>query len=183
MKKELGLLVAVATLAAAASALADAPGPPSAAKPPAQPAAGTDLVATLQQVCLPVLHGADVKASASAAGFRQKDGEWVLTIDSDRRIELSPPDAANPHVCAATIYARPTSTAALRQALNTWANAQTPPLTQVAPSGASAAPGWSSASWRGQTASGTLGIALGQQQPTQGEPFAESDLQVSLTPA
>jgi hypothetical protein len=183
MKKEVSALVAAVSLAAAASALADGSPPPSASHPASPPIAATDMVATLQRVCLPVLHGADVKASASAAGFRLKDGQWVLGIDSDRRIELSPPDEANPHICTATIYARPSSTPALQRALNAWAVAQTPPLTQVGQSRASAAPGWASTSWRGQTPSGTLGIALGQQQPGQGEPVAESDLQVSLTPA
>ena len=135
MKKEISLLVAAAALAAAASAIAEAPAP----QPSAPPAAAADMVATLQRVCLPVLHGAYVKTSASAAGFKQKDGQWVLTIDNNRRIELSPPDAANPHICSATIYARRTSTVALRRALNAWAASQTPPLTQISENGASAA--------------------------------------------
>ena len=181
MKKDIKLLVVSLTIAAPATPAfsRDASLEGGAPSP-----AVADMVTTLQQVCLPVLKGGDVKASASAAGFKLEDGEWVLPINGDRRIELAPPDVANPHVCSAAVYANPDSQAALRQAVNTWADAQSPPLTQVQePLGLTTA-GWSSSSWRGQTPAGTLSVALGQAQPAPGRSpnVLESDLEVSLAP-
>jgi hypothetical protein len=199
MKKELITLVAGVLAITCGPALAQSAPPvlsaaPSAAPTPAaasagggEPVAAADMVATLQKICLPVLRGGDLKASASAAGFRLKDGEWVLTIAGNRRIELSPPDQINPHVCGASIYALPTSTPGLEQALNIWATAHAPPLAPVKLN--AAVPGslqpWTTSSWSAQTPSGVLGVALGQEQPAHGptQPVLESDLQVSLTPA
>jgi hypothetical protein len=197
MKKELITLVAGVMAITSGPTFAQGPSPsnaavagspaPSLAQAAAPPPTATDMVATLQKVCLPVLKGGDLKASANAAGFKLKDGQWVLTINGDRRIELSPPDKINPHVCSAAIYARPSSTAALEQALNDWAGAQTPPLAPVKLN--ASAPGtaqpWTTSSWSAQTPAGVLGVALGQEQPAPGksEPVLESDLQVSLAPA
>lgn len=183
MKKDIKLVLACAAVVVAVASDSwsqdEANGPPQSASP-----AITDAVKTLQQVCLPVLKGGDLKTNASAAGFRLKDGEWVLVIHGNRRIELAPPDAANPHLCSAAIYTRPVGQLALRQALNAWAGAQSPPLTPVNPGQGSLSAGWTTWSWQGQTPSGTLGVALGQEQPARGRPatVSESDLEVSLTP-
>lgn len=166
------------TIASAQTAQAPASGKPA--------TAATDLVATLQQVCLPVLRGGDVKSSARAVGFTQKDGQWVLKIGGDERIELAPPDATNPHLCSATIYAQPGETAALQQALNAWAGAQNPAITPVKLDATVAGvANWTTSTWSAQTPSGTLSLALGQQQPAPGTAttLTEFDLQVSLTPA
>lgn len=186
MKKEISLLLASASVVGAvAYARTIAPANSSALETQPPPAA-SDTVKALQQVCLPVLRGGDLKSSASAAGFKLKDGQWVLTINGDRRIELDPPDAENPHVCSATIYARPSTAAAIQQSLTNWAGAQSPPLTSVKVDAHVSGPTqqWITSSWRAQTAKGTLGLALGQQLPTQSAPEAliESDLTVSLTP-
>ncbi len=182
MKKDIKLiLAALAITAAAGRSYSRTVAPVSGAASPAV----ADMVKTLQQVCLPALEGGDVKAAASTAGFHLKDGLWVLQINGERRIELSPPDEANPHVCSAAVYARPESQAALLQALSGWAAAQHPALTPVQEPASAASTGWSTSSWRGSTAAGTLGVALGQAQPSQAQtaPVLESDLEVSLTPA
>ena len=181
MKKDIKLVLISLAIAATAgpafsrdaASLRGAPSP-----------AVADMVKTLKQVCLPLLKGGDLGPAASAAGFRLKDGQWVLPIKGDRRIELSPPDDANPHVCSAAVYAKPDSQAALRQALSGWAGAQSPPLTPVQEPPELATAGWSTSSWRGQTPAGTLGVALGQAQPAQAPAATvlESDLEVSLTP-
>ena len=159
MKKDIKLgFVALAITAAGGPSFSQTVAPTSGAASPAV----ADMVKTLQQVCLPVLKGGDVKAAASAAGFRLKDGLWVLQISGERRVELSPPDEANPHVCSAAVFSRPNSQAALRQALSGWAAAQNPPLTLEAEPADAANAGWSSSSWRGAIAAGTLGVALGQ---------------------
>jgi len=186
MKNNILLFLAIAsTVGAVAYARTTVPAN-SGALSTLPPPAASDAVKALQQVCLPVLRGGDLKSSASAAGFKLRDGQWVLTINGDRRIELDPPDAANPHVCSATIYARPSNSAAIQQALNNWAGAQSPPLTSVKVDAHVSDPTqqWITSSWRAQTPTGMLGLALGQAQPTQGAPEAltESDLTVSLTP-
>lgn len=187
MKSDTLLFLASASIAATgALAHAQTATPSGIAATSTPPPAASDAVKTLQKVCLPVLLGGDLKSSASAAGFHLKDGLWVLTIDGDRRIELSPPDAANPHICSATIYSRPRNAAAIQEALGSWAVAQSPPLTPVRVDAQVSDPSqqWTTSSWSAQTPAGTLGLALGQQQLSRGASVAlvESDLTVSLTP-
>jgi hypothetical protein len=178
MKKEFHLTLA-ACLAAAAFPLAARAAPP-AAKP--APPIATDAVAALTDVCLPVMHGADVHAVAQKGGFKDDDGDWVRQIDSQRRIDLDPPDIANPHQCTATVTTAPGDGAAVSAAVGAWASAQSPPLA-VAVSDQSAGAGLTASTWSAQTPAGTEAVVLTQQKARSGATAGQSTLLVSLTPA
>ena len=181
---QLGLSLALATVitAPAASSRATPPTAPPASTSGAPPIA-RDAVATLAEVCLPVLHGAGLAAKARAAGFRLKDGTWTLALPGARSIDLNPPDPANPHECGAMITSASTNAAALQSAIGAWARTQslTAVKTDVHATGPSA--NWVTSTWIGQTPSGEEGVALSQEQPASASPKAlsPSNLLISLT--
>lgn len=158
------------------------------AEAPSSPAA-TDAIATVSKVCLPVLEGQNLKATATGAGFRQEHGAWVMRISGQRRIELAPPDAANPHVCTATIVAMPDAAEGLQQAIANWARAQTPQLTPVESNVTRDESGeaWTTSSWSAATAKGVESVVLTRQSPldaAQGSSqLSQSELLVTITPA
>jgi hypothetical protein len=183
-------------MAPAPAAFAQAAAAPAvtASAPPAAASAAADAVATVQQVCLPVLHGKPLKPAAQAAGFKLENGAWIMPIAGKHEIDLDPPDAVNPHVCTVTITAQPGDAAAMRSALGAWAAAQQPPLAangvdQSAPG----AQGWITSTWAGRTAAGVESVVLTQpQSPPSASPAAtdqptgspvQSTLLVSLSPA
>ncbi len=192
MKQEFIYLAVTAMLAAAHPAIAAAPPvtAPAAASTVAAPARPSvkDTVLTLNDVCLPILRGAAVKPTAEAAGFRARNGEWVLTIAGKRQITLDPPDVANPRLCTVTIDASPGGVA-MRAALAAWAAGQSPALTpvKVDDSVAGVTHERATSSWSAQTPSGVEGVVLSQEKTLQGQPtdggLDESTLYVSLTPA
>jgi hypothetical protein len=100
-------------------------GPPSATA--AAPAAAA-AVTTLDRACLPILRGADLKATARSAGFVLRNGAWVRELAGGRQVQLDPPDASNPHQCSARLLSGPEEGPALRAALSLWASEQSPPL-------------------------------------------------------
>lgn len=190
MKPLVVSLAAVGTIVATA-ALAQAPPGQPAPNPPASaqttPAAA-DTVATLQKACLPILRGEHAKQAAQAAGFKLQDGGWVLPIAGEHRIDLAPPDAANPHVCTLTITAAPQDEVAMRNALGAWAAAQRPPLVAVGggqdPSGVSQ--GWVISTWSAQTAGGVESVVLTQPQRPAGSAASQAErstLLISLSPS
>ena len=81
-------------------------------------------VTTIETVCMPVLRRASLAKTAESAGFRHKGGEWRLDLPQRARIDLQPPDAANPNVCGQTILSPACAGAGLRLALANWARAQ-----------------------------------------------------------
>jgi hypothetical protein len=144
-------------------------------------------IAALDRVCLPVLKGGDLDKSAKAAGFRNKDGQWVMSVTGRSEIDLNPPDTANPSVCGASITAPAASGLALRQALDSWAQRQTPPLAPVKMDATVAGPShqWTTSSWSGTTPAGVEGVVLSQEQPKAGAPsqsaVGQATLLVTLT--
>jgi len=130
----------VSLMAAAAAAQTPPPSdaPAAAPTPPAPPAPTTPLptsgiaanvLAGLDKACAPLVRGAAVKPTASAAGLRiNGDGDLVWGLDGGRRITIQPPDTANPNNCTLTVrYAAGEETAIL-DGLNAWAQRRAPPL-------------------------------------------------------
>src|SRR5262249_27436843 len=157
------LLLIALTVASASGAAGQPilnPPPPSEGSPPPLSPAAAALLATLQTVCLPALSGHSAKLSATKAGFRLKDGLWVERFSGERRLELPPPDAANPHICSATMYATPAAALGFHTALAAWAGAQTPPLKANADDASVSGPNhdWETSAWSGPTSKGLLGV-------------------------
>lgn len=179
------LATAFSMLAGVCLAQAPPPSNASSGPSPAPPSpAAADAVKTLQQVCLPVLRGAQFGAAAASAGFRQEQGAWTLTIDSKRQLVLDPPDKLNPHLCSLTITNLASSADQLRTTLASWAAAQSPPLSLV---NQSTAEGVATSTWAARTPAGEEGVVLSEPVSTSAAPspdgVEQSTLYVSLAPA
>jgi hypothetical protein len=181
MKPALSLLWAAAAIAGIPClALAG----PVASPPPSAGAA----VAMLQSVCLPLIEGGKLRSIAKANHLRQDDGQWTLVIDHKRRVELDPPDAANPRVCTATIIHSVGSGPFIRQAVDDWARSRSPALKEVKVDQTSAGPSYlrTTSTWQGADPDGVLGVVLSEEKTLNGTPVAggldQSEIEVSLTP-
>jgi hypothetical protein len=154
--------------------------------PPAPSAAAA--VMMLQSVCLPLVEGGNLRSIAKANHLRQEDGQWTLVIDHQRRLELDPPDPANPHVCGATIHHSVGAGPAIRQAVDDWARSRSPALAAVKVGQTSTGPSYlrTTSTWQGPTPNGLVGVALSEEKTLSGEPVAgkldQSEIEVSLTP-
>lgn len=176
-------LIAVTAAAAVAGASAG-----SAASPTPPPPVATAAVSTLQNVCLPLLRGGAVSRVAPAAGFRDRQGSWVLDVAGRPAVELDPPDVANPHLCTATLSYAPGGGDAIRAALATWAATQTPALSPVKVD--QTYPGATYerqvSTWSAETPAGVEGVVLDEEKTPQGKPadgnLGQSTMLVSLTP-
>lgn len=142
----------------------------------------------LQRVCLPLIDGGKLESVAKAAGLRRKDGVWALRIDRKRRLELDPPDVANPYACGATIIHGVGAGPAIHDAIDDWARSQTPGLTPVKVRQASTGAIYArtTSTWEGKNAKGDIGVVLSEEKTLQGRPvdgdLDQSTLILSLTP-
>jgi hypothetical protein len=181
---------AATLLLTAGPAVAQSTAPSGAATAPAATSPSTpltqDTIAAIDKACLPLLRGAKPQAAASA-GFRLQDGVWTMSANGQPKVELDPPDVANPHLCTLTITYRPGDGAPLSAALGAWANAQSPPLTSGETSRAVAGSpdGLTTSTWSGQTSGGGVeSVVLSQEQPAAGaDGSRQSTVLVSLGPA
>ena len=176
------------TAAEAELPMIQAPAAQAAPAPDVTPAAKAAVTA-LENVCLPLLRGGNLKQAAAAGGFREKDGAWIREIEGSRRVELQPPTGANPHVCLATVYSAVGGGDALRAAIDAWAKRQLPPLAAQKVNESEAGPNYvrSTSTWSGQSTGGEVGVVLSEQHTRDGLPAAgdldRSTVLVSLTPS
>jgi hypothetical protein len=185
MKAQVLCKVAAAAMTVALPALAQTATPPA---PPTAPAAAQtplseDAVAALDKVCLPVLRGAMFKAAAATAGFKFKDDAWSRPVDSQHRVEIDPPDVANPHLCTVSVTYAAGDGAQLRAAMSAWASAQSPPLSPVQVGQIGAGSDLTTSQWTGKTAGGFENVVLSQEHAAKGAGGGrQSTLEVSFTP-
>jgi hypothetical protein len=185
MRLALNVFGAAAILAAGQTAQA---GPMAAAAQAAPPPAAAAPVTMLRRVCLPLIQGGDLKSVAKSAGLKQVNGQWILRIDHRRRLELDPPDDANPHVCGATIIHGVGAQPAIRRAIDTWARARLIPLDPVKVEQPSTDLNYelTTSTWAGKTPKGAIGVALSAEKTLQGRPVGgdvgQSKLFASFTP-
>ena len=127
-------------------------------------------VTTIEIVCMPVLRRASLAKTAESAGFRQKGGEWRLDLPRHARIDLQPPDAANPNLCGQTILSPAGAGAGLRLALANWARAHglKPVQFDVASKGFQYER--TTSTWSGQVDARPEGVALSQEKTFAGKP-------------
>ena len=172
----------------AAAAIAALPCTGSADPVTAPPPSAAAAVTLLQHVCLPLIKGGDLRTIAKTNHLRQEDGQWTLIIDHGRRLQLDPPDSANPHVCSATIYHSVGAGPAIRQAIDDWARTTSPALTPIKVDETSSGPTYmrTTSTWQGADPSGVVGVALSEEKTLSGAPAAgkldQSEIEVSLTP-
>ena len=204
--KVLAMLVTGATLLPGA-AIADIKPPPDAipvlavpaptqAPPAAEPAPASTIptptaraaVSVLQNACLPLLHGAKLNAVASKLKLKNVHGDWLLPVDDQRQVELTPPDAANPALCSETITHRAGGDPAIYAAVDQWARAQTPALQPVKVESPTQAADhlWLISSWSARSPKGDLSIVLTDEKTLSNQPLkgrlGQATLMVSVTP-
>lgn len=192
MPRRLVLVAAVAlALAGVGGAALAAPAQPPAAAPTpaaAPPPEAAAAVAVLEKACLPLITGEPVRAAAAAAGLRRIHDVWTLQIDRDRRVEVTPPDPSNPHLCTEVIVHDPGAAESIRQQIDRWARTRTPALTAVKVDASSVGPlhRRTTSTWQGQSPQGLIGVALSEEETLSGAPadgaYARSTLLISLTP-
>ena len=113
---------------------------PAADAVPAPPPAPTHALPTggiaayvnagLDKACAPMVRGATVKATASAAGMRVNgDGDLVEGLDGGRRITIQAPTTANPNNCTLTVRYVAGEDGAILEGLQAWSERRDPPLT------------------------------------------------------
>lgn len=188
MKRQFMCKMIAPAITAASPALAQttAPSaPPTQVAPTAtaQSPLTEDAVAALDKVCLPVLRGAKVKTAAATAGFKLEDGAWSRPIGDQRRLDVEPPDVANPHLCTVTVTYAAGDGAQLRAALGAWASTRSPPLSAVQVGQNIAGSDLTTSQWSGQGSGGAESVVLSQEQPAQGNGGSrQSTVIVSLSP-
>ena len=168
----------------AAPALGSTGSPPASVATPSATAA----VSMLQNACLPLVNGGDLKKVARTAGLKLRNGQWMLPVSGKRQLDLQPPDDVNPHVCTVVIIHRIGGDAAILQAINTWAAAQTPPLQPIKVLQKSVGVTYqrTTSTWASQSAKGAEGLVLASEKTLDGKPVAgdddQSELILSFTP-
>jgi len=162
-----GLVAAVGTAAQAQTAQAQP-------TQPAQPVAAA-VVKTVDQICMPLLDGAELKSVAKSTGLDEDDGEWRLEVDGDRGVVVDPPSGSNKTVCQATITYAVDNGAPIVAALDGWASAHT--LTKDKDRQPSEGPlrMRKTTSWFGPVGSGALAVVLSEEKQLDGKPV-EGDL-------
>ncbi|HEY8615011.1 hypothetical protein [Phenylobacterium sp.] len=133
---------AAAPPAAPASAPAPAADPaaqaPAAAAPaPTLPTAGdaAEVLAALDNVCVPAVRGQKLDDLAKAQGFRQnrRDQTWAKPLGGQKNFSIVLfPQGSNKDVCFAELRYGPGKAEEIAKALNVWAFTRQPPLDPTA---------------------------------------------------
>ena len=146
--------------------------PPAAPEPaPAPPTQESNYaIQLLNEVCLPLIHHADVKAIAKAHGFRSSHDTWTLKLDAGKSIALSPPSRANPTVCSLNIAFEVDQWRPIVEALNNWAYGHNPPLALLYQGYKPASGLTTTWSWQVNAPEGNLGLAFNVSKKSNGSP-------------
>lgn len=188
MKRSTANLFGVLGFAMAASAAFAQTNTAPVKSTPLSPAA-TAAVSAVQNVCLPLVEGAQPQKLAASTSLKNDNGEWTLPIENKARIEFTPPDATNPHLCIATIIHQPGEYPQILAAINGWASSQASPLRPGKVQQQSTIDGdlYTTSTWAGQTSKGAESVVLSDEKAPQGRPllgdFGQTTLFVSVTPA
>lgn len=150
--------------------------------------AASGAVMVVERICIPLVQGANLNTIAKTARLRREHGQWVYRIDRSQRIELATPDPTNPNICGATIIHDVGAQPAIRQALDSWARSQTPPLRAIKDEVQTAGPLYlrTTSTWSGMSPRGEVGVVFAGERTLRGEPvhgdLGQSELLASLTP-
>ncbi|WP_395673683.1 hypothetical protein [Phenylobacterium sp.] len=139
-------LIIAAGLASAASAqttdapaapAVPAPAPAAVEPPPALPTSGdgAEVIAALDQVCLPAVRGGDLEALAKANGYKlnRRDQTWAKPLGGQKNYAIVLfPQGSNKDVCFAELRYAMGKDDEIAKALNIWAFTRQPPLDPTA---------------------------------------------------
>ncbi len=145
------------------------PGPPPAAAPTGEAA---QVLALIQNVCIPLIQKQDIKAVAQTNGLKRSGDRLVLQLAGVERITISPPTQANPTVCTLTVNHQIDQSKPIVDALTGWAAAQNPPVPPLS-AGYQASPGMLGWSWALDTNQMHEGLVLTVQKTPDGKPLGK----------
>ena len=157
---------------AAAPAAAPAPVAPQPEAPPPLPAPigqAAYMISMIDKVCTPLVAGQDIKSVAAANGLKKTREAWVLALPGVQRFSVTPPTAANPHVCSVAINYDVDQSKPLVDALFVWAVQQTPSLPPLS-SAYQSSPGITSWSWAVDSGQGQEGVVFTIQRTPDNRP-------------
>jgi hypothetical protein len=119
-------LAALAILMSAASDFAQAQ---PEAPPPAPAPEAVQVIAALDNACIPLIGGGQPRAVAKAAGMRiNSDGDLYLSLPGGDKIIVTVPSKANPTNCAMSVIHDVGAGDGLRDGLAAWASHRPAPL-------------------------------------------------------
>ena len=161
-------LTSLAVLAAAGAAQSQ----PAAPSAPSSGVGGS-VAQVIEQACLPLIHGQNIKSVAAALGLKRSRDQWMLPLPGVAQVLLSPPTTANPNVCTLNVSYEVDQTKALVDSLSGWAAAQTPPLAPQ-DAGYQLSPGVTSWSWTSDTAQAHEALVFNAQRDADGKPLGRN---------
>jgi hypothetical protein len=152
----------VALAVACAGSLA-APAPANTAE-----AAGTAVVAAVEQVCLRQIGGQGLQ-TASSTPAQNRDG-WIQKLEGRGEVRVSPPSRANPHVCQASVSYAPGGQQAILGAIDAWAAAHNLQKTKTRDASKGADLQYWISAWSGTEGGGTTSVVFTEQAELDGRP-------------
>ncbi|MFP5448622.1 MAG: hypothetical protein ACLGHU_07750 [Alphaproteobacteria bacterium] len=121
------------------------------------------------EACLPMLSGAAPEAVAPQLGLERQGRAWVLS-GAGATVELAPPGAANPQVCALYISHEPDQAQSILEGVDAWASAPERAMARVRHQEATAGGARLTSAWSGQNGGLDLDIVLSKDAtPTDGD--------------
>jgi len=163
-----------------------APTPAPAPAPLPLPTTGeaVQVLAALDNACVPLIGGAEPRATAKAAGLRvNSDGDLYLNLPGGDKIVVSVPSKANPTNCMMSVTYDTGGGDALRDGLAAWASHRPAPLAPDKVAASSPEDGGVSivSTWVDYGATKTEGLIFIQHKKADGSPLNASHEQADIT--
>ncbi|MDX5331481.1 MAG: hypothetical protein LPJ86_03630 [Caulobacteraceae bacterium] len=129
------------------------------------------------QACLPMLAGETAKEVAKTHGVVRRDGVWQVEAGGEA-VEIAPPGAANPNVCALYISHAPDEAEAIFASIDGWATAPDLGLARVRDREPAAGADRQTSVWAGEALGRSLDVVL-SKDTSSGEVEPQSMLVIT----
>ncbi|WP_374471640.1 hypothetical protein [Phenylobacterium sp.] len=130
------------------------------------------LQSALERVCVPLIAGQDPDAVSQASGLRQRDGQWVLTVDGRKELLVLPPTPANPNVCSLTVTYDAGGEKPILDLLNAWALANSLEVRRVREPSEGPLRDRRTSSWEGSRQGAPTALVFSEEKTKDGKPVA-----------
>jgi hypothetical protein len=163
---------------------APTPAPPPAPLPLPTTGEAVQVLAALDNACIPLIGHGDARTVAKAAGMRVNgDGQLYLSLPGGDKITVSPPSAANPTNCGMSVVYDTGGGDALRDGLAAWASHRPAPLAPDKVAVSAPEDGGVSiiSTWVDYGATQTEGLIFIQHKKADGSPLNSSHEQADVT--
>jgi hypothetical protein len=121
---------------------------------------------------VPLIAGRDPDAVSKSAGVRDRDGQWVLTVDGRKEIMVLPPTPANPNVCSLTVKYDVGGEKPILDLLNAWALANSLEVRRVREESEGPLRDRRTSSWEGNRQGAPTALVFSEEKTKDGRPVA-----------